>query len=374
MSKKSCFVVSPIGRAGSEINQHFQEVLDYVIKPAIDGAGMSLEVVRADEIQRPGSFLKDIVEQLYNAHLVIADLTGQNANVFYELGIRHALSPRTIMIASSIDDVPSDLRQYRVIVYDTTAKGATFFRNQIEKFLLEIEKEPDRSDNPVLDSVPVAIQNRFGSLESENAALKKQIEDILKKGVKGQTITSSLRPTEDTTSRRMDRILKILSAEKQYLGSWTSAGKDGPRKTHRAPKEEGAFSLYFITHGDSILSSAYVAVVSNPDWETLFADMRVLMAQTSGKNMHFNFIVATNIDFSERMQELKKKFGYLLKHLSTEDRRYFSFELLDRDGLLKKEVELGIKAIEISTVVKPARASQKGKSSRVPKKSTASAD
>ena len=96
---KTCFVISPIGSDGSDIYKKFKEVLDYIIKPAVEESGYGLTVIRADDIKQSGSIIKDILQSLLNAHVVIADLTNQNPNVFYELGVRHALRPRTILIA-----------------------------------------------------------------------------------------------------------------------------------------------------------------------------------------------------------------------------------------------------------------------------------
>src|SRR6266536_3986727 len=137
-----CFVISPIGREGTEVHDRFKEVLEFMIRPAVKEAGAGLEVLRADDIQRAGSFIKDILEYVSGAWIIIADLTSQNPNVFYELGVRHSLSPRTILIAQNLDDIPSDLREYRTIIYDMTAKGASLFKQRIEKYLTEIQDGP----------------------------------------------------------------------------------------------------------------------------------------------------------------------------------------------------------------------------------------
>jgi hypothetical protein len=128
----------------------FKRVLDELIRPAVAHSSLGLRVVRADDIHRPGSFIRDVVEYLAGAHTVIVDLTGQNANVFYELGVRHALSPRTILIARSADDIPSDLREYRTLIYADNADGDAVFRENLRKYLDEIERTPDEPDNPVL--------------------------------------------------------------------------------------------------------------------------------------------------------------------------------------------------------------------------------
>jgi len=80
-----CFVISPIGKEGTKQYTEFKEVLEYIIKPSFDKSDYKFSVLRADDINRTGSFIKDILENLYSSYVVVADLTGQNPNVFYEL-------------------------------------------------------------------------------------------------------------------------------------------------------------------------------------------------------------------------------------------------------------------------------------------------
>src|SRR5262245_37186897 len=147
---RQCFVVSPIGEHGTERFETFRRVLDRLIRPAIEESSIGLQVIRADEIHRPGSFIRDVLEYLAQAYLVVVDLTGQNANVFYELGVRHALSPRTILIARATTDIPADLREYRTLIYADTPESDETFRQNLRNYLEEIEKLPDAPDNPVL--------------------------------------------------------------------------------------------------------------------------------------------------------------------------------------------------------------------------------
>ena len=146
-----CFVVSPIGEQGTERFQSFRRVLDCLIRPAIEQSSIGLRVIRADEIHRPGSFIRDVLEYLAGAYLVVVDITGQNPNVFYELGVRHALSSRTILIARMATDIPADLREYRTLIYTDNPEGDEASRQALRNYLEEIERAPDAPDNPVLN-------------------------------------------------------------------------------------------------------------------------------------------------------------------------------------------------------------------------------
>jgi hypothetical protein len=67
--------------------------------------------------------MDDIRTSIELADLIVADLTGKNANVFYEVGICHALEKSVLLLAQSMDDVPFDLRHRRVLLYSYTPRG-----------------------------------------------------------------------------------------------------------------------------------------------------------------------------------------------------------------------------------------------------------
>jgi hypothetical protein len=163
---KTCFVVSPFGATPAQATR-YRSVLDELIRPAVESTELGLHVVRGDEFSSSGSFLGEILEYLAEAHSVIADLSGTNPNVFYELGVRHALSPRTILIAERIGDIPSDLREYRALIYGRPLRAETFQR-KLRDCLLEIAANPDRPDNPVwghlrVPSLPDDLRQTFGA-------------------------------------------------------------------------------------------------------------------------------------------------------------------------------------------------------------------
>jgi hypothetical protein len=87
--------------------------------PAIEAAG--LEPHRADDLFTPSTITNDIWAYTKKAKVVLADLTGKNPNVFYELGLAHALGRPAILISESLEDIPFDLRALRIILYDKNA-------------------------------------------------------------------------------------------------------------------------------------------------------------------------------------------------------------------------------------------------------------
>ena len=132
----TCFVMMPFG---SWFDRYYQDI--YV--PAIKEAGF--EPVRADELFWTGSVMEQIWEQIGKAKLLLADLTDKNANVFYELGLAHAVSKPVVFTASNVEHVPFDLRHLRVIIYDIREPDwASRLRNSITDYLKNAMKEPEK--------------------------------------------------------------------------------------------------------------------------------------------------------------------------------------------------------------------------------------
>jgi hypothetical protein len=88
-----------------------------IYEPAIKKAGLT--PIRADnEIFGTGKIIDQIWSGITNAKVLIAELTSRNPNVFYELGLAHALQKPVVLVSSNQDDVPFDLKHIRVIYYD----------------------------------------------------------------------------------------------------------------------------------------------------------------------------------------------------------------------------------------------------------------
>lgn len=107
--KKSCFTIMPFGG-------WFDDYYETIYAPAINAAGLNPK--RADDLYRPSTIVNDIWQMTQEAEIVLADLTGKNPNVFYELGLAHAIAKPAILITESMDDVPFDLRSLRVLEYN----------------------------------------------------------------------------------------------------------------------------------------------------------------------------------------------------------------------------------------------------------------
>lgn len=106
----TCFVMMPFA---DPIGGYYKSVYE----PAVSKAG--LRAVRADdEIFATGKVIDQIWTGITSAKVLVAELTGRNPNVFYELGLAHALQKPVVLVSSNQEDVPFDLQHIRVIYYD----------------------------------------------------------------------------------------------------------------------------------------------------------------------------------------------------------------------------------------------------------------
>lgn len=178
--KKRLFIAMPFGpkegaldpnKPAERIEVDFNAVWKNMIKPAIP---KSFIIKRADELRKPGIIDKQYIEWLLNADVVLADLTFGNANVYYELGIRHALSKRgTVLIAQKGNRPPFDVRNQYIIAYDrfdsTTLIG---FHDELREAIATAADHD--SDSPVHIFVP---ELHVGLYDVGNSP-KQQIENL----------------------------------------------------------------------------------------------------------------------------------------------------------------------------------------------------
>jgi len=162
MKPPLCFVLMPFGKKptadGSVID--FDQVYSDLIAPAIQQA--QLEPLRADQETTGGIIHKPMFERLILCPFAIADLTTANANVYYELGVRHAFRPwSTVQIIAEGSRLPFDVQMLRTISYKLAANGtpdpagAEATKNSIAKFLQEAKQ--GAKDSPIfqlLDGLP----------------------------------------------------------------------------------------------------------------------------------------------------------------------------------------------------------------------------
>jgi len=113
---KTCFIITPIGKEGSEERKHSDMLLRHLVEPIVDEQGLT--AVRADKISQPGIITTQIIEHIAYSKLCVVDLSFGNPNVFYELAIRHILKLPVVQIIRKSDTIPFDVAQGRTIIIE----------------------------------------------------------------------------------------------------------------------------------------------------------------------------------------------------------------------------------------------------------------
>lgn len=116
-------------------SRDFNEVYSS-IKESCRSVGVSCQ--RVDDIWKNSTIIQDIFELIYTSSIVIADLSGKNPNVFYEIGIAHTLGKAVIPIVQNFDDIPFDLRHHRALTYLNNNEGRNNLQKSLEKRLISL--------------------------------------------------------------------------------------------------------------------------------------------------------------------------------------------------------------------------------------------
>jgi sugar/nucleoside kinase (ribokinase family) len=116
----------------------FFEIYRLHIKPLL--LSLELSSGTAGDINDNQSIISDIWENIKNSRIIIADCTDKNANVYYEVGLSHAIGKETILITQNLTDIPFDLRHLRVIVYENTVNGLEILKTKLENVIRTILK------------------------------------------------------------------------------------------------------------------------------------------------------------------------------------------------------------------------------------------
>lgn len=176
---KYCFVISPIGDEGSDIRANADKLLKYIINPVCQSCNFNVE--RVDQINDSDSITQTIIDKLLSADLVIADITGHNPNVFYEMGYRKCTGKPIIHLKCKGEKLPFDVTTIRTFEYDLKdLDNVDAIRSRLQQTITAISVETDdnvekntngKNDNAYSEVLPLLyqIQDSITDLKTEIA-------------------------------------------------------------------------------------------------------------------------------------------------------------------------------------------------------------
>jgi class 3 adenylate cyclase len=175
------FFIAPIGEEGSPERKRSNNVFVGVVEEA--AAKLGMKAVRGDHISEPGQITQQVIRHLVYARAAVADLTGRNPNVFYELAVRHAARLPTVLIAEAGEQLPFDLAQMRTIFFDhQDLISSRNCRDQIERQLKDAFN--GAIDSPIATAVNMHNLRSGSLVEQGIAELSAMVESL------SQTVSS----------------------------------------------------------------------------------------------------------------------------------------------------------------------------------------
>lgn len=192
---KSCFIISSIGKENSQIRKVADEKYDLIFEPILKE--LDYDVTRSDKIASPGSISREIVQKLIDSNLVIADVTDENPNVFYELAIRNAIKKSVIIFKRHDQTMPFDVYDKRAISIERTdprlwEDAKTKLRAQIKM----AENNPEQASESIISDFTFNIKKSETISDSDRIfSMLKDLKQEVRKlsGEKELTHTDAVR-------------------------------------------------------------------------------------------------------------------------------------------------------------------------------------
>ena len=218
---KVCFVVSPIGGSGSEIRQKADDFLEYIISKCKPLASQ-YKIVRGDQITEPGRITTQVIRLIESAELVIADVTGGNPNVYYELALRHAPGKPIITCAEKGTALPFDTRDHRTIFYTMHSRDAEQARKELSDQILVVTSGTFSPENPIFEATKIIkLAESNDTSDQALAQIPQKLDDL----------SGRVRMMEQTIARQSLDLSQPLSAS------------GNPLLSHADPLAGGIYSI-----------------------------------------------------------------------------------------------------------------------------------
>ena len=207
---KKCFVVSPIGDAGTDIRKNADQLYQHIIKPVCEKCGFAAQ--RVDEFNTSNSITQEILDALNDYDLVIADLTGHNPNVFFEIGYRTKSQKPIIHLKRKDETIPFDVSSIRTFEYDLTDLDmVTATKDRLEQVIRNFKydeyKESKRGNNFENNMIVASLNDIQYNIDVLTEEIKKKENETIK------TVIETFNAQKPEPESLETEMMKILMPE-----------------------------------------------------------------------------------------------------------------------------------------------------------------
>ena len=208
---RTCFVICPIGEIGSPIRSASDDFMKYIISACEVFKEFDYDApIRADQLNEPGRITSQVIKLLNESDLVIADLTGNNSNVYYELSLRHAIGKPVIHMATAGTTLSFDVQDNRTIFYTMHSRDAEAARQELTQQIRKVQMKGYKPLNPILETIGLIKLERSTEPQQEIlAGLIRSIEGLASDVRSIGAEITQLRRNQPTTSVLMPGINNI---------------------------------------------------------------------------------------------------------------------------------------------------------------------
>jgi hypothetical protein len=329
-ARKRCFVVMGFGTKTDyatgrklDLNKSYR----LLIKPVVEQKG--LICVRADEIRHSGAIDIPMYQELLKADVVIADLSTANMNAFYELGIRHALRPRTtIVISENKLSYPFDLNHVNITSYTHLGEGIEY--EEVERFrkvlgdILQHVLDNDSPDSPVYTFLngltPPSLEKQIEDAvtearTSERAAAPPQVSPPKSGGKKNKTLALLIEQGEEAIGNK-----EFLKAKKLFESALLVGGNEhGSSSSDPYLIQRLVFATYKARKPDAVTAlNEALDILAQLDTEHTNDPETVTLAGAIEKKLH---------EIGEGDEHLSKAIGFFQRGYFLRNSRYNGINL-----------------------------------------------
>lgn len=219
MDKKTCFVVSVIGKENSNERIHADNVFNHIIQPALAN---EFDVTRADKIYHADKIDNKIFSSLKSSDLVVADLTGKNPNVFLEIGYRMALGkPIIFLVQKNSDPLPFDIQSINICHYDILGENALSEASKAKKYIEETVKtftfDKEEEDVPAEEITTNELKKILLNIQNNLDTMNSRLLDGSYQTNNGISFQETLLKTALDDPDKVDRLLSLMTKYPQII-------------------------------------------------------------------------------------------------------------------------------------------------------------